>query len=143
MPIHSEKQVQIKAQVKALLFNKALIEVPVEYSNYSNIFLAEYATELPVNIGINEHTIKLKKDKQPLFRPIYSLGPVELEILKTYIKINLANGFIRPSKSSARASILFDKKPNRSLGLYMNYRSFHNLTIKNQYLLLLISELLD
>ena len=46
---------------------------------------------------MNEHAIKLEEGKQPLFGPIYSLGPVKLETLKTYIDINLANGFIWPS----------------------------------------------
>ena len=53
--------------------------------------------ELPKNIGINEHAIKLQEGKQPPYRPIYSLGLVELEILKTYIKIYLKTGFIWPS----------------------------------------------
>ena len=57
---------------------------------------------------MNEHAIKLEEDKQPSFRPIYNLGLVELETLKTYIKTNLANGFIQPSKSPAKAPILFD-----------------------------------
>ena len=68
--------------------------VPAEYSDYSNIFSAENAVELLENIRMNEHSIKLKGDKQPPFKPIYSLGPVEFETLKTYIEINLANGFI-------------------------------------------------
>ena len=77
--------------------------------------------ELPENTRMNEHAIKLEEGKQPLFRPIYNLGQVELEILKTYIKINLANGFIRPSKSPAGAPILFDRKPNKSLRLCVDY----------------------
>ena len=92
--MHFKKQAQIEAQVGALLFNKAPTEVPIEYSDYSNVFSAEYAAKLPENIGINKHAIKLEEGKQPPFRPIYSLGPVELEILKIYIKTNLANGFI-------------------------------------------------
>ena len=40
------------------------------------------------------HAIELEKGKQPSFGLIYSLRPVELEILKTYIKTNLANSFI-------------------------------------------------
>ena len=67
----------------------------MEYSNYSNIFSAENIAELSENTRINKYTIKLEKDKQPFFEPIYSLRPVELEILKTYIKINLINGFIQ------------------------------------------------
>ena len=57
MPVHSKKQ----AQVKALLFDKALIEVPVEYFNYSNVFSAENAIELSENTRINEHAIKLER----------------------------------------------------------------------------------
>ena len=56
MSVHSEKQ----AQVRALLFDEALTEVPAEYSNYSNVFLVENVAELPENTGINEHAIKLK-----------------------------------------------------------------------------------
>ena len=79
MPVHMEKQ----TQVGALIFNEAPTEVPAEYSDYSNVFSAENVAELPENTGINEHAIKLKEGKQPPFGPIYSLGPVELEMLKT------------------------------------------------------------
>ena len=139
MPIHSERQ----AQVGVLLFNKAPTEVPAEYSDYSDVFSAEYAAELPENTGMNEHAIELEEGKQPPFGPIYSRGPVELETLKTYIKTNLANSFIRPSKSPAEAPILFDKKPDGSLRLCVDYRDLNNLTIKNRYLLPLIGESLD
>ena len=112
MPVYSKRQAQIKAQVGALLFNQAFIEVPAEYSDYSNVFSAEYVAELPENTEMNKHAIKLKEDKQPPFGPIYSLGPVELKTLKTYIKTILTNSFIRPSKSPAGASILFNRKPD-------------------------------
>ncbi len=68
---------------------------------------------------------------------------MELEILKAYIKNNLANGFIRPFKSPTGASILFDKKLNDSLRLCIDYWGLNNLTIKNWYLLPLVEELLD
>ena len=143
MPVHSKRQAQIKAQVGALLFNKAPIEVLAEYSDYSNFFSAEHTAELLENTGINEHAIKLEEGKQPLFGPIYSLGPIEFETLKTYIETNLANGFIRPSKSPAGASILFDRKPDGSLRFCVDYQGLNNLTIKNQYLLSLIGESLN
>ena len=54
--------------------------------------------ELQENTEVNKYTIELEEGKQPLFGLIYSLGPVELETLKTYIETNLANGFIRPTK---------------------------------------------
>ena len=54
-------------------------------------------------------------DWQLFYELIYSLGLVELETLKTYIKINLANNFIRRSKSPVGALIFFDKKLDSSL----------------------------
>ena len=139
MPVHSERQ----AQVGALLFNKALTKVSAENSDYSNVFSVENAAGLPENTEINEHVIELEEGKQLLFGPIYSLGAVKLETLKTYIKINLANGFIRPSKSPAGGPILFNRKPDGSLRLCVDYRGLNNITIKNQYPLPLIGKSLD
>ena len=124
MPVHSEKwaQIQDRAMVGALLFDIAPIKVPVKYSNYNNIFSAKNAVKLSENTGINEYAIKLEEDKQTPFGPIYSLGPVELKTLKTCIETNLANDFVQPSKSPARAFIFFDRKPDRSFCLWINYR---------------------
>lgn len=81
-----------------------------KYIDYVNIFSSNLAIELPKNIGINKHVIKLLKDKQPFYPPIYALSPVELKILKTYIKTNLKTGFIQPFTSLLGAPIKFDKK---------------------------------
>ena len=92
---------------------------------------------------MNEHAIKLEEDKQPSFGPIYNLGSMGVKTLKTYIETNLANGFIRPSKSSAGALILFDWKPDGSFHLCVEYQGFNNISIKKQYPLPLIGKLLD
>ena len=63
MPVHFKKQAQIEAQVGALLFNETLTKVLVEYSDYSNVFSAEYIVELPENSGMNEYAIKLEEGK--------------------------------------------------------------------------------
>ena len=139
MLVYSKKQ----AQIKTLIFDKAFTKVLMEYSNYSNVFLIEYVAKLSENTRMNKHAIKLEKNKQSPFGPIYSLEPIELETLKTYIKINLANGFIWPFKSFARAPILFNRKPNRSFCLCIDYQGFNNITIKNQYPLPLISKSLN
>ena len=127
----------------ALIFDKTLTEVPAEYSDYSDIFSVENAAELLKNTWMNEYAIELKKGKQLSFEPICSLGPVELETLKTYIKINLANGFIHLFKSPVGAPILFDKKPDKNLYLCIDYQNFNNITIKNRYLLPLIGKSLN
>jgi len=49
--------------------------------------------------------------------------------------------FIKESQSSAEYSILFVLKLNESLKLCVDYRALNNITIKNSYSLLLITEL--
>ncbi len=119
------------------------VTVPAEYSDFADVFSKKSAAVLPERTDLNEHAIELREGKQPPYGPIYSLRPVELETLKTYIETNLANGFIRPSKSPAGAPILFVRKPDGSLRLCVDYRGLNNLTIKNRYPLLLIGESLD
>ena len=60
--------------------------------------------------------------------------------MKTYIETHLKTGFIWPSKSPAGAPILFNKKPDGSFRLYVDYWGLNNHTIKNQYPLPLIVE---
>ena len=130
-----------KAQLALLLAKE--VTVPTKYSDFADVFLKKSANVLPERTWANEHAIELKEDKQPPYKPIYSLGPVEFKTLKPYIKTNLANGFIRTSKSPAGAPILFVRKPNGSLCLCVDYQGLNNLTIKNWYPLPLIDESLD
>ena len=94
-----------EAQISLLLAEK--VNISAKYADFVNGFLKESVKVLPERTGINEHTIELEKGKQPSYRPIYSLGAVEFETFKTYIKTNLVNSFIRPLKSPAGATILF------------------------------------
>ena len=122
-----------RPQISGLIAEKALTKLPTKYSDFADVFSPDSASELPEHTGINNHAIKLVKDQQPPHGLIYSLEPVELKTLKAYIEINLANGFIRPSKSPAKAPILFDRKSDGFLRLCIDYRGLHNLTIKNRY----------
>ena len=71
-------------------------EVPVfaKYLDFADVLLEILANILSEQTGVIKHAIELEKSKQPSYRPIYSLGPIELEIFKTFIKTNLANDFI-------------------------------------------------
>ena len=132
-----------KSQIALLKTDKILVTIPIKYSNFTYVYSKKSVVELSEHTEINTNAIDPKEGKQAPYRPIYSLGPVELETLKIYIKTNLANGFIRPSKSFTSTYILFDWKPNGSLRFSVDYRDLNNLTIKNQYPLLLIKEFLD
>ena len=59
----SPAQIEVKAFIKALLFDKASIVVPVEYFDYNKIFLAKNITEFSKHNKINYHAIQLEKSK--------------------------------------------------------------------------------
>ena len=113
--IHPDREAQI-----AFLLTEE-VKNPDEYLDFTNVFSKEKALILPESTKLNEHTIDLNDGNQPPYRPIYNLGPVELKTSKTYIKTYLKTGFIWPSKSPAAAPILFNKKPDSSLYLYIDY----------------------
>ena len=115
MTIHPAQKAQL-----VLLFIEKII-VLAKYLNFANVFLQKSANVFPERSEANEHAIKLEKGKQPPYGPIYSLKPVGLKTLKTYIKINLVNGFIQASKSLAGVPILFVRKSNDNFCLYVNY----------------------
>ena len=137
MSIHLAKKVQL-----ALLLTEK-VTVPTKYLHIADIFLEKSANVLPEQTGANKHAIELKEGKQSPYGPIYSLRPIEHKILKTYIKTNLANGFVRILKSPADTPILFVYKLNDSLGLCVSYQRLNNLMIKNRYPLPLIGKCLD
>lgn len=110
---------------------------------FGNVFLLNFTTELSKRFGKKNDLIDLKKSMQSLYWPIYSLKPVKLEILKTYIVVNHASNFIKTLKFPADALILFVYEKDNNLWLCVNYWGLDNLTIKNRYLLQLIRVSLD
>ena len=132
-----------RLQMSSWIVKEALTKVCVKYSDFADIFSPNLVSELLEQSEINYHPIKLVDGQQPPYGPIYSLGTVELVTLKVYIETNLANEFITLSKSPVGALILYDRKSNSSLRLYVNYQGLNNLTIKNWYPLPLIGVLLD
>ena len=104
-----------KAQIALLLAKKVII--PVKYSDFADIFSKKLAEVLSKQTRVNKYAIKFKKGKKPLYRPIYSLKLIELKTFKTYIKINLANSFIKALKLVVDGAIIFVGKPNN--GFYL------------------------
>ena len=132
-----------RSQISGLIAEEAPTKVPTKYLDFVNVFFLNLAFKLFKYTGINNHAIKLVDSQQPPYKPIYSLGPVELETFKAHIKTNLANNFIIPSKSPVGTPILFNQKSNNFFQLRVDYQGLNNLTIKNRYPLPLIGKLLD
>lgn len=72
-----------------------------------NVFLKKLAKVLFKQIKANKNATKLQKSKNLFHELIYSPKSIEFKTFKNYIKINLLNNFIKPSKSSINALILF------------------------------------
>ena len=128
------------AQIAAATTEPVII--PEAYKDFEDVFSTKNASQLPPHED-HDHAIDLVDGKQPPYGPIYSLSENELSVLRAYIDKNLANGFIRPSKSPVGAPILFTPKSNGTLRLCVDYRGLNNLTIKNRYPLPLVGESLD
>jgi len=73
----------------------------------------------------------------------WTCGIDELVALGKYINEDLKNGFIQHSKFLINDTILFIKKNDGSLWICVDFCELNQLIIKNQYLLPLISRLLN
>jgi len=119
-----------------------LSAIPEEYHEYADVFSKSKAETLaphrPYDLRID-----LEKDSHSLVRTIYSLSKFEQEALKEFIDKNLTNGFIRSTSSPHGALVLFVKKKDSFLRLYVDFCRLNKITKKDRYLLPLISDLLD
>jgi len=116
--------------------------VPPEYRDFVDVFSKVKASELPLHRDYNLK-IELEEGTSPPLGTLYSLSPVKLSTLWTFIDENLNTGFIRPTASSHTASVLFVKKKDGSLRLCIDFRGLNKITKKDHYPLPLISDLLD
>src|SRR6266436_617591 len=71
-----------------------------------------------------------------------SPSPTEQKELDKFLRENLANRCICPSKSPIGAPVFFIKKKEDSLHLVQDYWKLNKITIKNSYLLPLVSNVL-
>ena len=141
--LHADIYPSHRSLIASLIIEKTPTKVPNKYVDFADIFFLDLVSKLPKHTRINNYAIKLVNGQLQPYGPIYSLKLIELKTLKAYIEINLANGFIRPSKLPIDASMFFEQKSDSFFRLCINYKGFNNLTIKNWYPLPLVKELLD
>ena len=121
-PIELNVHPSHRPQVSGLITKEAPTKITAKYSDFADVFSPDLVSKLRKHSKINNHAIELVNGcQQPPYWPIYSLGPVELETLKAYIETNLANGFIRLSKSPAGVPILFNWELYSFLWLCVDY----------------------
>ena len=73
----------------------------------------------------------------------HRMTPAKLQELKVQVQELLDKGFIRPSTSPWRTSVLFAKKKDKTIWLCIDYWQLNGATIKNRYPLPWIDDLFD
>ncbi|MBW0580808.1 hypothetical protein O181_120523 [Austropuccinia psidii MF-1] len=101
------------------------------YHQYLDIFSKVKVEKLPPHPTCDHH-IKLERSQPPV-GVIYSLSNQESDTLRAYISENVDKGFIWPSSSSTGAPVLFVKKNDGGLRLYVDYCKLNADTRKNKY----------
>ena len=90
-----------------------------------------------------EFCIYVVSDTAPISMPPYRMAPAELKELKEQLQELLDKGFIRPNTSPWGAPVLFVKKKDGTLRLYIDYRELNKVIVKNKYPLPRINDLFD
>ena len=143
-----EMDATMSALVGTMITSNNVIEkpsstiLPEKYSDFLDVFDKVRADKLPCH---NEHdlAIKMEEDRQPPFGLTYDHSQFELEVLCKYVDKMLGKGFIISSKLPAGVLVLFTKKNDDRLRLYIDYRSLNTIIKKNKHSLSLVQTLLD
>ena len=90
-----------------------------------------------------DHAIDLKEMFKLQKGRIYPLSKDKREEVQNFINDQLRKEYIRPSKSPQTSLVFFVGKKNKSKRIVIDYYSLNNQTVKNNYLLLLITDLIN
>ena len=112
------------------------------YHKYKDIFAKETFDELPP-CQPWDHTIELFPGNHKVNCKTYNLTIAEQKELDNFLEENLSTSCIWPSKSQFTSAFFFVKKKDGKLRPVQDYRKLNDITVKNQYPLLLISKLID
>src|SRR5258707_2626385 len=115
--------------------------IPECYKDLTDIFSEEAFAHLPTHKAW-DHAIELHPDAKLPRGRTFPLSPAEQKELDTFLRENLANRQICPSKSPIGAPVFFIKKKEGSLRLVQDYRKLNEIMVKNSYPLLLVSNML-
>ena len=90
-----------------------------------------------------DHMIDIKKGFVPRKGKVYPLLRKEREKIREFVKEQLQKGYIWPLKSLQTAPVFFVEKKDRKKQMVQDYRYLNEWTIKNNYPLPLILDVLE
>jgi len=116
--------------------------VPKKFLKWRKVFGKVESKRMPTR-KIWDHAIDLKKTFEPQKGKIYSLFKNEKEEVQNFMEDQLRKEYIRPLKSPQTSLVFFIGKKDGSKRMVMDYHNLNSQTVKNNYLLPLITELID
>ena len=90
-----------------------------------------------------DHTIDMKEGFVPRKEKVYRLSREEREEVREFIQEQLRKGYIKPLKSPQMAPVFFIRKKDSKKRMVQDYRYLNEWTIKNNYPLPLISDVVE
>ena len=116
--------------------------VPQRFLKWRKVFGKVESERMPIR-KIWDHAIDLKEMFKPQKGRIYPLSRDEREEVQNFINNQLRKGYIRPSKYPQTSPVFFVGKKDGSKRMVIDYCNLNNQTVKNNYPLLLITDLID
>jgi len=116
--------------------------VPRRFHKYLKVFEKKESERMPTRKAW-DHAIDLREGFVLKKGKIYLLLRVEREEVQDFVKDQLRKGYIRPSKSPQTSPVFFVPKKDGKKRMVQDYQYLNSWTIKNNYQLLLISDLID
>jgi len=116
--------------------------VPKKFLKWKKVFGKVESERMPTR-KIWDHAIDLKEMFKLWKGKIYPLSRNKREEVQKFIEDQLRKGYIRPLKSPQISPVFFASKKDSSKRMVMDYRSLNSQTVKNNYPLPLITELID
>jgi len=118
------------------------VEVPTEYQKFAKVFSEEESKRYPPKRAW-DHAIEFKTDApEAVDCKVYPMNQVEDEVVQKFLHDELEKGYIRESKSPYASSFFFVRKKDGKLQPVQDYRKINTITIRNQYPLPLIADLI-
>jgi len=116
--------------------------VPSKFHKWLKVFGKVESERMPVR-KTWDHAIDLKDEFAPSKAKVYPLSQNERDEVQKFIKDHLRKGYIRPSKSQQTSPVFFVGKKDGGKRMVMDYRKLNRQTVKNNYPLPLITDLVD
>ena len=116
--------------------------VSKQFYKYLKVFEKKELEKMPMRKTWN-HVIDLREEFVLKKGKIYPLSKVEREKIQKFVKDQLRKEYIRPSKSPQTSLVFFVPKKDGKKRMVQDYWYLNSWTIKNNYPLPLILDLID